>query len=433
MDKGEFRFTGIVKSMNYVCVDLNERFTQISYYNAGMKEPVTLSGKVGSSRYLISTAIQKKIGLGQWFFADETVVNSIVIDRLLERALSNEELICDGMAIDAEQIFFIFIRKLLSLSSAAGCSKANSNYIFTVEKLEAGLVELLERIRKQLEIPKQQFKICSYEESFAHYVMNQDKNIWVNEVICFEFRDLHFKEYRLLLDKRMKPAILSVETKINFAFEEMEQLQVQSTKDELFYQILQNSLNGRIVSGIYLVGEGFEGDWMDKSKPKLCQGRRVFVGQNLFSKGGCFYGLWEWTRNCKEEEITYLFLSDQKSKRNFCVMVHNKNLDASLPLLNAGENWQDARGQMELILETNQEPVELKFALKDLMGTTVMEYQFQLDDFPLRPLKASRIRITAWMNERQDIHVRIEDCGFGYLYPSSNRVWEVIYEQMDQK
>ena len=433
MDKGEFRFTGIVKCMNYVCVDLNERFTQISYYNAGMKEPVTLSGKVGSSRYLISTAIQKKIGLGQWFFADETVANSIIIDRLLERALNNEELICDGTTMFAEQIFLIFIRKLLSLSGAAGCGKGNSNYIFTVEKLESGLVTLLERIRKQLDIPAHQFKICSYEESFAHYVMNQDKNIWVNEVMCFEFRDSHLKEYRLIQEKRMKPVILSVETKTNYAFEEMEQLQVKSTKDELFYQILQNSLNGRIVSGVYLVGEGFEGDWMDKSKQKLCQGRRVFAGQNLFSKGGCFYGLWEWTRNSKEEEITYLFLSEQKSMRNFCVMVQNKNAEVPLPLLNAGENWQDARGQMDLILDTNQEPVELKFALKDLKGTTVMEYQYQLDDFPMRPQKASRIRILAWMNERQDIHVRIEDCGFGTLYPSSNRFWEVIYEQMDQK
>lgn len=433
MDKGEFRVAGIVISMNYVCVDLNEHFTQISYYNAGMKEPVTLSGKVGSSRYLIPTAIQKKIGLGQWFFADETVHNAIVIDHLLERALKKEEILCDGTTIHAESIFLIFIRKLLTLSAAAGCSKQNSNFVFTIEKLDHSLIELLAWAGEQLDIPAEQFRVCSYEESFAHYVMNQDKSIWVNEVMCFEFRNTHFKEYRLLQDRRMKPVILTVESRNNFAFEEMEQLQVQSTKDELFFQVLQNSFNGRIVSGVYLVGEGFEGDWMIKSKQKLCQGRRVFAGQNLFSKGGCYYGLWEWTRANVSEEVTYLFLGEQKSMRNFGVIVQNGTVESFLPILNAGENWQDAKGELDLILESNQEPVYLIFVLKDLKGKTVMEYRFDMDNFPLRPCKASRIQLKAWMNERQDIHVRIEDRGFGTLFSSSNRVWEVTYEQMDQE
>ena len=419
--------------MNYIGVDLNERFTQISYYNVGMKEPVTLSGKVGSTRYLISTAIQKKIGLGQWFFADETLTDAVVIDHLLEKSLAGEEIVCDGLVMEAKQVFLIFIRKLLSLAGAAGCQKNNSTYIFIVETLGTEMVELLNLVRKHMDINPEQFKICSYEESFAHYVMNQDKNIWVNEVVLYEYRTCYFKEYRLIQDKRMKPVILSVETKSDCAFKEMEQLQVQSTKDELFYQVLLNSFNGRIVSGVYLVGDGFEGNWMEKSKQKLCQGRRVFVGQNLFSKGGCYYGLWERLRMEKQEDPTYLFLNEQKSMRNFCVILGNGNSQIPVPILDAGENWQDAKGEMDLILETNQETVELNFVLKDLKGQTVMEYEYELEHFPIRPDKASRIKVCAWMNEKQDIHVKIMDCGFGMLYPSSNKVWEVVYEQMDQK
>ena len=38
---------------------------------------------------------------------------------------------------------------------------------------------------------------------------------------------------------------------------------------------------------IYLTGEGFENNWYPNSLKVLCNGRRAFLGNNLYSKGAC--------------------------------------------------------------------------------------------------------------------------------------------------
>lgn len=419
--------------MNYVCIDLNNQFSQISYFNETMKEPITLSGKVGSTRYIIPTALRKKRGLGQWFFVEEQMQDSIIVDELLERALNKEEVLCEEEPIDARIIFSIFIRKLLSLSAAAGCSKNNSIFVFTVEIMNEQTVELLTSIGEQMGIEDIQMRICTYEESFAHYVMNQEKNVYANEVFLYEYRPPFFKQYVLTQDRGMIPTILSIESRQSFVFEEMNQLSVQTTQDELFYQVAAHSLNGKIVSSVFLVGNGFEGNWMEKSKQKICQGRRVFLGQNLFSKGGCFYGKWEYDREHNKENIKYLYLSEMKSQRNFCVMIKSNEGMVAVPLLDAGKNWQDAKGSMDLILIENQGSAALDFVLKNLKGQSVSECRLNLEGIANRPDKATRIHISGWMNEKKDIHIKVSDCGFGPIYPSTGKEWEVVYEQMDIK
>jgi len=229
------------------------------------------------------------------------------------------------------------------------------------------------------------------------------------------------------------PKILSIEKRQSFVFEEMDQLSVQTTQDELFYQVAANSLNGKVVSSIFLVGNGFEGDWMDKSKQKICQGRRVFLGQNLFSKGGCFYGQWEHDREEKRESVKYLYLSEMKSQYNFCVLIQSNQGIIPVPLLDAGKNWQDSKGSLSLILAESQGNVALDFVLKNLKGKTVSEYRLDLDGIANRPDKAIRIKINGWMNENQDIHINVRDCGLGHSYPSTGKEWEAVYEQMDIK
>ena len=54
------------------------------------------------------------------------------------------------------------------------------------------------------------------------------------------------------------------------------------------FQIIGDCFQGRIVSSAYLTGDGFDGGWMKRSVSLLCQGRRAFMGKNLYSKGACY-------------------------------------------------------------------------------------------------------------------------------------------------
>ena len=81
----------------YLGIDINPKYTMISYYQLHMAEPQTLSTVMGSETYQIPTCLSKKKGIGQWFFGEEArqkVKNNeaLGVDDLLEKALSGEDI-----------------------------------------------------------------------------------------------------------------------------------------------------------------------------------------------------------------------------------------------------------------------------------------------------------------------------------------------------
>ena len=58
--------------------------------------------------------------------------------------------------------------------------------------------------------------------------------------------------------------------------------------DERFKKIIQGVFEKKLVSSVFLVGEGFENNWYPQSLRVMCNGRRAFLGNNLYSKGACY-------------------------------------------------------------------------------------------------------------------------------------------------
>ena len=52
--------------------------------------------------------------------------------------------------------------------------------------------------------------------------------------------------------------------------------------------IINESFKNQIISTVFLVGDTFAEGWMKQSVALLCKGRRVFMGNNLFTKGACY-------------------------------------------------------------------------------------------------------------------------------------------------
>lgn len=55
----------------YYGIDINDRYTMLSFYQKHMDEPETVSTVMGSENYQIPTYLAKKKGVGQWFIGNE--------------------------------------------------------------------------------------------------------------------------------------------------------------------------------------------------------------------------------------------------------------------------------------------------------------------------------------------------------------------------
>ena len=66
----------------------------------------------------------------------------------------------------------------------------------------------------------------------------------------------------------------------------------------LFFKM---SIEKKVVSSVFLTGQGFENNWYPLSLEGIhVNGRRAFIGNNLYSKGACYHA-WHQTR--EEDEI----------------------------------------------------------------------------------------------------------------------------------
>ncbi|MBR4168188.1 MAG: hypothetical protein IKR47_00500 [Lachnospiraceae bacterium] len=57
----------------------------------------------------------------------------------------------------------------------------------------------------------------------------------------------------------------------------------------------------------------------------------------------------------------------------------------------------------------------------------------ELNGLPQRPKRATRLRIKVEMTSETTIKIKIQDLGFGEMYPSSSKVWtkEIELEKSD--
>ena len=186
---------------------------------------------------------------------------------------------------------------------------------------------------------------------------------------------------------------------------------------------MKEKCNGRAVSSVYLIGDGYRDGWAQESLRYLCRGRRVFQGNNLFSKGAC-YSICEKT-GVREPNEDYIFLGEDKLPVNIGMRLFRQGAESYFAIMDGGINWYEAKREFEAILETG-DTVGVLFA--PLNGGEPKEVHIVLEGLPQREEWTTRLRVKASMLSRTEFCMKVEDMGFGELFPSSGAEWEKIME-----
>jgi len=411
------------QSVTYYGLDLGEYYSQLSYYNEEMQEPVSISTIVGCEKYLVPTLVGKKKDYMQWYIGEEAEVMPIKVDNLLSRAMKRENVNLNGDLFQALDLLAVFIRRMFQLSGTVLPHKDSDLYVICVDHASHLAVETLLEACESIGIPKERVKICSRQECFCYYVMHQEKSLRIHDVLLLDYWRGSFKVYQLTQDRTVTPVVVSVK---EMQLLEMSNISDESIdKDQLLYAALDDILALGIVSSIYLVGDGFDGDWLNKSLARMCAGRRVFGGKNLYTKGACYYG--QVSRRGLEKKADYLYLGGGNVLSNVCILGKNENGACHKVLIPAGYNWQDARGSEELLFrkKADEEPKELVIPLliRSLNGEE-KTVDLTLSGCMLKKDMPKRMRMNAQAVSTTKVKIQVEDLGFGQLCESNHKIWD---------
>ena len=401
------------KKNYYLGIDLNDKYAMISYFQLNMNEPETVSTIAGSENFQIPLILAKRKEIGQWYYGDEARkmaqnTDMICLDKLLSRAVNGDELVIDDETYPAEELLALFLNKITALPNKLGNTSGFDRLVITVDRLSKENMDMFWRIMPKLGLKPDQFMVIDHKESFYYFALSQKEDLWLHDVYLFEFDKTNIRYFSLKRSMRTTPQVITIE--------ESPKRTMNGDPDIEFSRLIQKAFENKIISTVYLVGDGFDGGWMQSSLNILCKGRRAFVGKNLFSKGACYAA--EVRDN--EDKWRFIYMGENELKFNLSLKVKSKGALSFYNIISAGKNWFETKGQCEVILS---DTTEIDF-WKQLPNSREAKIEtLELTDLPRRPDRTTRVRITATPVADDKINIEIMDLGFGELFRGTDKVW----------
>ena len=348
--------------------EINEKSCQISYYNDQQSEPETL--EVDTDHYQIPLLIGRL--RDTWAYGKEakrlvTVKEGFVVTRLLERSLAGEKIDFGEESYDA----VVLLSKFIQLSLQA--FPQIDGIVFSVPELTEELARMLRGIAVRMQIDKQHVFIQDYKESFCNYLFYQPKELWQYEAALFCCDRNEIKAFML---RRLKPGLgggkrtfVTVDEVANAHMKELAAVypvlngDKAKEADARFCKFIEGVFDKRIVSSVFLTGEGFENNWYPKALRMLCNGRRAFIENNLYSKGACYTAFRKMYMHIEDP----VYLSDSKLTDQITINMRVNGQEMWYPIVSWGAQWYECNNQWEVLVEDLDE-IELHVESSDLSG-----------------------------------------------------------------
>lgn len=394
--------------------DLGNKYAQISCYVTGSEEEIrTLSSVAGSSVYTIPLALSKRQGVNQWFYGSEAIryageEEGILVENLLKLARDGEPVQIDGALIDPVALLTLFLKRSLGLLSQVTNTERIGALMITCEELDHRMLEVLTVATEGLHLKTDQICFQSHVESFYYYNLYQPEELWQHKTILCEYGDASIRTYCMECNRHTTPVVAYMEER-EFPFPVPE-------SDEKMQEIAKKLCENQMISSVYLIGEAFSRDWMKESLRYLCKGRRVFQGNNLFSKGAC-YGMME-RLTPGENGKNHVFLGRDKLKSNIGMKVLRQGEESYQALLDAGINWYEAKNTMEFYL--------LEGRAVEILITSLTGKGNRIARIVPEELQEGIIRLRISVEMRDDTHLKVEleDLGFGTFRAATHHIWK---------
>ncbi len=409
--------------------DLNDQVSQISFFELNRDVPESVVGE-DENKLGIPTVLCKRKDVKQWYYgkeAEKVVAHGegTLIGKLLSFARAGAKIELEGEAYDSVNLLILFVKRSLNLLSMVTGPEQVKALIFTVDTLEGRTIEVLTKVASALPIDKHRIYFQTYEESCYYYMLHQPSDLWDHEVAIFDYSGQYMRAYNLWMNRSTKPVVSFVD-RIDFTEIKTPSLMLpenpteedQNHLDELVVKSIHELIRPKVVSTAFLIGDGFDESWCNKTLKYLCLGRRVFQGRNMYSKGACYCAKDKFMPTSLNKE--FVFLGKDKLKFNLGMQMKTGQQEDYFALADAGENWYDAKQEFDCILDEGR---YVNFIITPLDGKEKQTVSVELSGLPDRPARATRLKIKMEMLSETLIQIKIQDLGFGELFPSSGRVW----------
>lgn len=411
----------------YIGMDLCSDSTQISFYNDISREPETVNQLNNKETYMMPNILFYSNSTGDWYVGSEASEarfkeDGVVLDELYKNAKSEDVVEVGGASYTYRQLFVMMLKMHVNSFLYRYEGATVKKLVITLPEYNKDIFRILKNFHKELGIPEENVEITSHLDSGLYYIFNQDSDLWINSVALFDYNADGLNYYRIDITRGKDPEIISVThedytAQFNLALFGGDNILMDVT----FAKIADHEMKKTYISSVFLTGLGFSEKWMNKSRNILCQGRRVFAGQNIYTKGACYKAV-----GGEYEEFYKKYFVETKENVIFDVGISSGDEeDEFIPIALGGRQWYNIHGKINVILDDTD---MITLIYKSRRTEQEVRETVKLHGIPKRPNKTSKFSLEVEFEDPHRGAVIIRDVGFGKLFPTTNKIYRKEFE-----
>ena len=403
---------------NILGYDLNEKNCQISFYSEEQQEPQTM--EIVADNYQIPLVLGRKGDV--WSFGNDAKRLGVsregyTVSNLFVKSLLREKVSLGEETYEAVWLLAKFIE--LSLEKFEQIQQL----VFTVPRMSVDIGKILKGIGQRIGVAKSNIYVQDYKESFCNYMLYQPKELWHYEAALFHCDRYEVRAYML---RKLRTGIgkgadtfVTVDEVASAHIKELAAvypvLNADKAKDAdmRFCRFIEGVFDKRIVSSVFLTGEGFENNWYPTSLRVLCNGRRAFIGNNLYSKGACYTAYRKMFMHIEDP----VYLSEDKLTDQISVNMRVNGQEMWYPIVSWGSHWYESNNQWEVLLEDTE---DIELHIESLVQGTLKTEVIPLGRLPKRGEYSMRLQIETLFLDEKTCKITVRDVGFGEFFPPTD-------------
>lgn len=388
--------------------DLGDEKTQMAVFDRKTMEPELVGQTEENPDALYDTEI--------------LLDNQAPIVGFVDKIRKGEDIIVNDKVSDPVKVLGYYFRKTLMATKLKYPTETIKQLVVTVADLTPEFMQIIYDALALNGILKERAVVIGHRQSYMYYILAQKRELWVNDVGMFDYGKNRLMYYQMQLDRRKKPIpvrVLQKDFSDALAMAGQQEAENES-KGVVLENIVYRAIHKQILSALYMTGSGFEEEWADELFRKLCVGRRLFKGNNLYSFGAC-YAAREIGENLHEGE--YLMLDEDRITSHVSVRVYSHAKEQDVILAKAGRPWYDIDESMEVIPDHEN---ELSIRVTNIFSGRANNFLISLEPVAGKTNRHCRLSVRVRFSDVRTCIVTVNDRGFGEIFPNSNRVWEKI-------
>jgi hypothetical protein len=383
--------------------DLCDKKTQMAVYNRETMEPELIGQTEDNPDAALPTSIEMDDGT--------------VFENFLPRIRRGEELVVGGKYSAPVNVMAYFFQKTLSLTRKKYPSETIKQLVVTVPDHDPKFVQIIYDALALLNIKKNRAVVISHKQSYLYFALYQKKELWINDVGMFDYNEDGLHYYQMQVDRRKSPVLAGVKER---DYTEAMELSVteEGKKAAVFENVVMGAIHKQVLSALYMTGDGFDGGWADEVLQKLCVGRRLFKGGNLYVSGAC-YAAKELGESARLSD--FLLMDEDMISSHLCMTVYADAKEEELVLAKAGTPWYQVDEQVDFIPDGE---TEISLQAKNIFTKEQNDFLVELEPVLGKVDRHCRLTLRVRFADVNTCIVTVKDDGFGDIFPTSNRIWE---------